>query len=183
MALLLAGRHPDKFAAVSAWVGITDLARWHNQHAGDDYGASLRACCGGKPGESKRVDREYRARSPLTWLAGARDLPVELAAGIYDGHLGSVSIDHTLNAFNLLAAENDVPPIDDATMHQLMTLSMNDLPHLTEDPDLGRKIYLRRQAGLARVTIFEGQHEMVPQAAIAWLSRFPGSKRSESGIE
>ena len=38
-----------------------------------------------------------------------------------------------------------------------------------EDTALGREIHLRRSAGKSRVTIFEGGHESIPKAAIAWL--------------
>ena len=40
------------------------------------------------------------------------------------------------------------------------------------DPALGREIHLRRTAGRARVTIFEGGHEGIGSAAIDWLQRF-----------
>ena len=37
-----------------------------------------------------------------------------------------------------------------------------------EDASFGRKIYLRRTTGAARVTIFEGGHEGIAAAAVAW---------------
>jgi len=41
-----------------------------------------------------------------------------------------------------------------------------------DDPSYGRKKPLfRRQSGKARITIFEGGHEVVQQAAISWLSQ------------
>jgi hypothetical protein len=39
------------------------------------------------------------------------------------------------------------------------------------DASLGRKIYLRRQAAKSRVTIFEGGHEGIAEAAITWLEK------------
>ena len=48
-----------------------------------------------------------------------------------------------------------------------------------QDPTYGRAIYLRRTAGKARVTIFEGGHEDLAEAAAEWLSRHvkqPGQK-------
>ena len=42
-----------------------------------------------------------------------------------------------------------------------------------EDAAFGRTIYLRRTAGKARVTIFEGGHEGIAPAALDWLSRWP----------
>ncbi|MBM3494320.1 MAG: prolyl oligopeptidase, partial [Armatimonadetes bacterium] len=63
MAMLMAGRHPERFAAISAWVGISDLAAWHATHAKGQYGAMLRRVCGGPPGANADVDRQYRERS------------------------------------------------------------------------------------------------------------------------
>jgi len=37
----------------------------------------------------------------------------------------------------------------------------------------GREIFLRRWAGAARVTIFEGGHEDLPVAALDWFRRHP----------
>lgn len=42
---------------------------------------------------------------------------------------------------------------------------------MAEDVELGRKIFLRRRAGPSVVTIFDGGHESLPPAAMAWLSR------------
>jgi hypothetical protein len=38
------------------------------------------------------------------------------------------------------------------------------------DESYGRGIHLRRMAGRSRVTIFEGGHEGIPEAAVAWLA-------------
>ncbi len=179
MALLMAGRHPQRFSAVSAFVGITDLAEWHRFHSKDAkdgvrhrYAQNIEAACGGPPGESEAVDAEYRDRSPLTWLSNAGDLPVDLAAGIHDGKTGSVPFHHTLRAFNLLAAGNGDPQITDAEMAELWEsgeLSQPQLDDQAEDPAFGREIHLRRYTGRNRVSIFEGGHEGLPKAACAWL--------------
>lgn len=171
MALLLAGRAPSPWAAVSAWVPPTDLVSWYALHSGDRYGAMLRAVTGGPPGLSEEVDREYRERSPVHWLDGARGIPVEISAGIRDGHEGSVPISHTLHAFNVLARANGGDPV---TAEEITTLSRPDAPLDTRrpavhDPDLGREVILRRRAGPARVTIFDGGHEGIGEAALTWL--------------
>ena len=71
-ALLMAGRRPELWAGVSAWVPIVDLARWYheNKAMGDKYWREIAASCGGPPGTSERVDQQYRLRSPITWLEG-----------------------------------------------------------------------------------------------------------------
>jgi dipeptidyl aminopeptidase/acylaminoacyl peptidase len=177
MTLLMAGRHPRTWAAASAWVGISDLAAWHARHAGDNYGAMLRKCCGGAPGESAAVDREYRERSPLTHLAGAAQagLPLDIAAGVHDGHQGSVPVRQSLEAFNALAVASGAEPIAEAEITQISRpngrLEKPLESDRAEDPTLGRAIHLRRAAGPSRVTIFEGGHEGIAVAALDWLGK------------
>ena len=55
MTMLMVGRHPQPWAAASAWVGISDLRTWHARHATGKYGLMMRKCCGGKPGDSTEV--------------------------------------------------------------------------------------------------------------------------------
>jgi len=175
MAMLMAGRHPDVWAAASAWVGISDLVAWHRFHADGPYGEMIRKSCGGRPGDSAEVDDEYRERSPLTFLAGAVDLPLDIAAGVHDGHHGSVPIHHSLDAFNVVAKAAGEQSVGDDEIEQLSSetrrLAMPLDSDLAEDRALGRRIYLRRQAAASRVTIFEGDHEGIATAAFDWLAR------------
>ena len=103
MTMLMVGRHPELWAAASAWVGISDLSSWHERHKADNYGAMLRKCCDGRPGDNPAVDEQYRARSPISHLHRAAQVPVDIAAGVHDGHTGSVPIRHSLDAFNAIA--------------------------------------------------------------------------------
>jgi poly(3-hydroxybutyrate) depolymerase len=175
MTMLMAGRHPNVWAAASAWVGISDLAAWHGRHAGDGYGRMLRASCGGAPGDSPEVDEQYRQRSPLTHIHRAAGLPLDIAAGVHDGHSGSVPVRHSLDAFNAIAKAVGAEPVTEGEIQQLSRPNGRlDRPRPSDqvtDPSLGRKIYLRRTAGKSRVTIFEGGHERVVPAAVAWLER------------
>jgi acetyl esterase/lipase len=175
MAMLMAGRYPQRWTAVSAWVGISDLAPWHARHAKSRYGEMLRASCGGAPGESPEVDQQYRLRSPKTWLDRAAEVPLDLAAGVHDGHQGSVPIRHTLDAFNVVAAAQGLPVVTEQEIAQLSRpdgrLERPQPSDQEKDPALGRAIYLRRTAGNARVTIFEGGHERVARAAAEWLAK------------
>jgi pimeloyl-ACP methyl ester carboxylesterase len=177
MSMLMAGRYPERWTAVSAWVGISDLAAWHAKQAQSNYGKMLRACCGGAPGESDQIDRQYRDRSPITWLHRAVDVPLDLAAGVHDGHKGSVPIRQTLEAFNVVAKALGEPLIGEEEIVQLSRPNGRlDDPKpgdTVEDAVLGRAVYLRRNAGKARVTIFEGGHEGISAAALDWLSRWP----------
>lgn len=181
MALLLAGRAPDRWAGISAWVGISDLAAWHAQCKAADrkYYKDLELVCGGPPGTSPGVDEQYGRRSPLTHLSHAKGIPIDISAGIHDGHTGSVPVGQSLTAFNKLADANDRPQ-EKIPVEAIVRIEMDRrIPDTIDngiaagDPlDAGRQhpVLLRRQAGPARLTIFEGGHEGDMPAAIRWLA-------------
>lgn len=183
MTLLMAGTHPERFAAASAWVGISDVAVWHREHVvdgvADKYAKNIVACAGGEPGSSAAVDRSLFERSPINFLANARNLPLDIAAGVQDGHTGSVRIHHSLDAFNVVAITNGDAPITSMEIDQLQRerrLTKPTPQDVAPDPDFaGRAIYLRRTSGKARVTIFEGGHEGIADAACRFLSRYSAS--------
>lgn len=111
MGLHLLIDNPTRWAALSLWVPITDLARWHDEdEAADDgrYWRDVEACCGGPPGPG--TEEEYCKRSPLWRLSSpsVAGVPVDLNAGVRDGHAGAVPIGHTLRAFDALAEANGV---------------------------------------------------------------------------
>src|SRR5690606_2903575 len=106
MAMMMAGRYPERWSAVSSWVGLSDLAAWYHQSVvrGTRYVGALEAVTGGKPGESAEVAEQYRLRSPITWLEAVGDLPIEINAGIHDGHDGNtVPVSQSLHAYNAIA--------------------------------------------------------------------------------
>ena len=179
MTLLMAARHPDVWTAASAWVPISDLVTWHVKHADGRYGEMMRACTGGAPGDSEAVDEEYRKRSPLTWLAdAAEDLPpLDIAAGVRDGHEGSVPIRHSLEAFNAIVEGLGHQGVSEEEIEQLSAgpearLEAPQESDQVEDPAFGRAIYLRRRVDDVRVTIFEGGHETIASGQLDWLERF-----------
>ena len=171
--LLMAGRAPEVWAGVSAWVPITDLRQWYTEckKAGLDYAENIIQSCGGPPGENPAVDQEYRNRSPVTWLGNAKGVTLDINAGIHDGHNGSVPINHSLLAFNEVAHPKDKISSDDI---RFFVEKAQVPPHLKkpitdslygENPPL-----FRRQSGNARITIFDGGHDMVHEAALTWLA-------------
>ncbi|MEZ6048898.1 MAG: hypothetical protein R3C11_25630 [Planctomycetaceae bacterium] len=122
------------------------------------------------------VDAEYKARSPIHHLANARNLPLEISAGIHDGHTGSVEVSHSLRAFNVIAAALDQPQISEDLIETIV--QTEDVPdnvpvvdaHSSIEENYPRAIHLRRSAGPSRVTIFEGGHEGLATAACDWLA-------------
>lgn len=174
MALVMAAHAPERWAAVSAWCPITDLAAWHVEciAANLAYAQDLEAVCGGAPGASDAVNRQYRTRSPLFDLTHAAALPLDINAGLHDGHTGSVPVHHTLDVFNVIAeAQGEVKISADemAALAAEQTLR----PPAEQDETYGRVIHLRRTAGSSRVTIFEGGHEgdALAETACQWLEK------------
>lgn len=177
MSLLMAARHPQRFSAVSPWVGISDLAEWYRFHTLGQptrYARMMSACCGGPPGRSEQTDREYHERSSIHFLQQAVGLPLDINAGVLDGKTGSVPIHHSLRAFNVIAEASGHETIPEREMDLLWERGRLLEPQPgdeTPDPTYGRDILLRRQAGAARVTIFDGTHEALPSAACEWLAQ------------
>ncbi|QDV70610.1 Prolyl oligopeptidase family protein [Rosistilla carotiformis] len=171
-ALLMAGRHPEIWAGVTAWVPISDLTAWYHEcrQAKRHYFNNIAASCGGAPGESPEIDQEYRKRSPLTYLANAKEVPLAMNAGIRDGHEGSVPVSHSLLAFNEVAREEDRLSADEIRYFVKQAKVPAHLQADISDPSYGEKPPLfRRTSGNATVTLFDGGHELIDTAAIAWI--------------
>lgn len=173
--LLMAGRHPELWSAVSSWCPISDVAKWHDfcatcGHDGE-YAEHIRSACGGEPGKDAAVFADAMHRSPVTYLPDAvNKVIVDINTGIHDGHRGSVPVSHALEAFNLLA-----DPADRFTEEEIRWMCDHEaVPgHLRfdgTDPAYGKNIVLcRRQSNLARLTIFEGGHQLLCETAFGFL--------------
>lgn len=173
MTLLAAARMPEVWAAASAWVPVTDLAAWHADSVVRDnkYAREIESVCGGLPGSSREVDAVYESRSVIAWLSNVRPrLPLDINTGIHDGHTGSVPVSHAIRAFNAVAAQaNRIP----AAAIEAMVRDRNipkDMRCAESDPLYGSKpVLLRRTSGSARLTVFEGGHEIIHEAGLTWL--------------
>jgi poly(3-hydroxybutyrate) depolymerase len=178
MAMLVASRFPERWTAVSAWVGISDLVSWYGMHADGQYGRDMRDCFGGAPEASMEIRARYVSRSPLGRLAAAKDVSFDFAAGRDDGHgVNPVPVSQTLAAFNAVAAAGAVA-VSDGEIRQLSAYGgALDHPQPSDtahDPLFARRIFLRRFAGNSRVTIFDGGHEWIPRAVAEWLASHAG---------
>ncbi|MFC2076682.1 alpha/beta hydrolase family protein [candidate division KSB1 bacterium] len=177
MTLLTASTFPEIWAGASAWVPISDLAAWYQESTdrNNRYASEVAASTGGPPGSSAQADEQYRLRSPINYLHQASGLPMDINAGIHDGHTGSVPISHSLNAFNVLAraggfGARTIAPEQIDFMVQNEAVPSGLISETDQDQLYGRDIHLRLSAGPARVTIFEGGHEIIPEAALTWLA-------------
>jgi poly(3-hydroxybutyrate) depolymerase len=177
MALMMVARAPQVWAGVSAWVPIVDLAAWHAESLvrSGKYATLLEQVCGGKPGTAE-TDKQYHARSPIFFLAAAKECAVDINVGIHDGHTGSVPVSHTLRAFNILAEANGCPdkmltPSQITFMTEQQKVPAELDAEKSAEPGRAKPILFRRSAGSVRVTVFDGGHELDAPAACDWLAK------------
>jgi dienelactone hydrolase len=173
MALLMAGRHPEIWAGVSSWCGISDIAAWHGEHLKDglpdEYARDIESALGRAP---LPKDAEAWKRSPLSCLAAAAGVPLDINHGIHDGRKGSVRFTHSLHAWNaVVPREMQLEPDSVRKFYETRQLPPG-WPSAPADPSYGKcRPLFRVTHANTRVTLFEGGHEMVHAAALNWLAR------------
>lgn len=174
-ALRAAAAAPELFAGVSVWGAVTDLRQWHaeTRRLGLHYAGDIEASVGGVPTEGSAAAEECRKRSAMTYIQALKGVPLDLNAGLFDGHggLDIVPVRHTLHAFNALAAPADrLAAADIATMTERRSVP-DHLGPPPEDAAYGKtEVLLRRQSGKARLTVFKAGHVVVYDAGLAWLA-------------
>jgi dipeptidyl aminopeptidase/acylaminoacyl peptidase len=177
MALLLAGRHPDKVTAVAAWGPPYDLISFYRESArsGTHYAGDIINACGGDPTDSEEARQDCLHRSPITHLDTAREeaVPVFIAQGIHDSILAP---SHGAAAFNQLA-----DPDDRFTEEQLESLARGGVPDDISEPVSAETHFgdgdpapvLTRQSASAWLTLFDADHEMAYQPTLRWFADDP----------
>ena len=169
MALLMAGRHPEIWAGVSAWCPISDLTKWCAFHKGNGYGAHIIRNLKGDPRSDAAAAKEAARRSPVTWLARAKGVALDIGTGIHDGHTGSVPISEAFNAYNCVAGSADQVSQKDIEYMVNNEKAPEGTPEF-KDPGYGRlKLHYRKVSGNVRITIFEGGHNILSGYGFAWL--------------
>jgi pimeloyl-ACP methyl ester carboxylesterase len=163
--LLLAARASAIWTAVSSWCPISDVGKWHQQcfEKQRHYWKHIEDACGGNPATDAKAAAEAAYRSPVTYLADAKNKTIiDIGTGIHDGHTGSVPICQAFEAFNLLAEEADRFSPDEIN-HMVETETVPaHLQFQGDDPAYGPyKVLLRRISGNTRITIFEGSHDII----------------------
>lgn len=176
LGLLLAGREPEIWAGVSAWVPISDLNAWYEESRklGTKYVREIAASCGGNPSGPGAAAEECKKRSPVTHLERARGVAIDINHGIRDGRNSAdpVPIGQSLIAFNLLAAPQDRITAEEIQYFTREAKVPDTLRSETTDPaDGGLKVLFRRQSGNARITVFDGAHDKNTEAAFRWLNQ------------
>ncbi len=175
--MLVAAKLPEIWAGVSAWCGISDIAAWHREtsEAGRaNYAKDIESALGGKPGDSEKIDKSAWNRSPLSALANAKGVALDINHGVNDGREGSVPFTHSLHAWNAVVEKSERMkggPIDAFYGTQRVPAELSAFEVEDPVPLFGEKQPLfRKTSGNTRVTIFNGGHEIVHIAALNWLA-------------
>lgn len=90
MALLMAGKCPEYFKAIGAYVPVTDLREFVKQS--NHYRGSVFACCG-------EDEEELLKRSPVNYIDTIAKANLKIFHGKYDS---VVPVSHSINLFNQL---------------------------------------------------------------------------------
>ncbi|HEX3696366.1 MAG TPA: alpha/beta fold hydrolase [Polyangia bacterium] len=175
--LVLAGQHPELWAGVAAWGGIYDVAGWYHEDHGRDvhYRGEIAASCGGVPDAGTPAEAECRKRSPMSFLAqGAGRVPVLIAHGLRDY---TVHPHHALSSYNALADPHDRIEGGDARTIEHRRQIPADLSASSSAPPFdelfqqaGAPLRLARHSRSVTLFLYDGNHDMVYNVALRWLS-------------
>lgn len=172
MSMMMAGTHPEIWAGVSAWCGISDIPAWHADHVkngvADHYAQNIESALGGPPvGE---LLKEGIHRSPLTFLEHAKTVPLDLNHGIHDGRLGSVPFRHSLLAFYQVAET----PLNRDDIFSYYETEQRPTTWAAPQPDAlygSKAVKFRAVSGNARITLFDAGHEILYTPSLNWLAQ------------
>jgi dienelactone hydrolase len=174
-ALILAGRYPDQWSAVSAWVPIYNLNDWYwysiTENPERHYAGNIADSCGGVPRPGTAAARECQKRSPAPYLKDARGTGVRiyLSVGIEDD---IVPPGQALLAFNDLAEEEDR-----FSVKEILYLNQNNsLPdglsgNFSDEnyQAAGKPLLFRRESANVTLSFFAGGHDVLFNPALLWL--------------
>jgi acetyl esterase/lipase len=171
MSLLMAGRAPEIWAGVSAWVPISDIRKWWEQKKGSHYAKHIEKATGGQPDQNPKAAEECVKRSAITYLDKAASVNLDINAGVKDGRGGSVPFTHSLYAFNkVVADEGRLPTEFIETFYETQKLPPTVKEAEVDDLYGNKKVIFRKVYKNTRVTIFKGGHEIIRPAALNWLA-------------
>ncbi len=156
----------------SAWVPISDLTKWYYESIGRDrkYANDIALATTGK--DWKMDVQEAQKRSPLymsTPFEKRINSKLYIYAGIHDGYEGSVPITHSLEMYNKVVGDYNPSAanaiISRESIHQMVTGRF--VPGKKKEKIADRDIHCKKQfEGKIQIVIFEGGHEMLPEAAL-----------------
>ena len=169
LAMYMKSRH--KIRGFSAWAAISDLDAWYKESVErkNKYSAEIIQCIG----DSNSYDAEAaKSRSPLYWETPNKNADLQIYAGIHDGYTGSVPISHSINFYNKLLKDSQekksskyISESDIKTMLETQKIDIESSGKMIGD----REVLYQNASKNVSITIFEGTHEMLTNAALDLL--------------
>lgn len=153
----------------SAWASITDLVAWYGESMNlkNKYAQEILACTDSK---NELNIENARLKSPLymkTPVEKLKNTKLFIFAGVHDGVKGSVPITHAINFYNKVLNDLSVPDKSKyVSENEKQELLKNRRPLENLGSIADRKVCLQKEHGNTRLTIFEGDHEMLTEFAI-----------------
>jgi dienelactone hydrolase len=156
----------------SAWVPISDIAKWYNESIGRNQKYAIEISLV-TTGDSTGIDiQEARRRSPIymdTPVEKRKNSKLYIYAGIHDGYKGPVPITHSLDFYNKVVKDYE-PRFSEHLIHEEtikeLVVSRN-YKSLNKATLSGRDVYYSRHfRDLIEIYIFEGAHEMIVEHAL-----------------
>lgn len=171
--LVAAGRHPEIWAGVAAWVPVFDIPDWYDfnlYYPHRKYIAQIENALGGKPLPETTAATEGKKRSPSTYMQQLKDVPILLAHGINDL---LVPASHSIRAFNILAQPQDTISqehmeyiVKEQAMPESLQGQVANKYFSARDP----KVVFSRTSGNASLYLFVGVHDMAYNPTLLWLN-------------
>jgi hypothetical protein len=154
----------------SAWASISDLIAWYNECRikKSSYAENIWECTESKNGELN--EKVAKQKSPIYWITPINKLSnsaIYIYAGINDGVKGSVPITHSINFYNKLLSDLSVTDsskyVSDKEKSQLLASRgpLGDFGKIS-----GRSVCLIKEFKNVKLTIFDGDHEMLTEFAL-----------------
>ncbi len=172
-ALVAAGKHPNIWAGVVAWVPVFDLVDWYKfsqNYPHRDYNRHIVTACGGEPIPGTDAAAACKQRSPSSYLQNLKGVPVFLAHGTIDV---LVPPDHSVRAFNMLVDSADRIPqwqMDSLVINQEVPGEMeSDGPSKYFGPKDPKVMYTKK-SGVVDLVLYYGVHDMAYNPSLQWLS-------------
>lgn len=175
MSLIMAGRYPDLWAGVAAWVPVYDLTRWYHETKDSkfNYALHIKNACGGVPHPGSKSELECQKRSVSGYLKGAygKNIPIYIATGINDNF---VRPSHSFLAFNDLAddkdriSEEDINYIDSS---RKIPAHFSGIYYDSLYDDVDLPLLYECKSNTVELKIFDGKHDIIFNAGLYWLSK------------
>ena len=168
LAMFMKSRHSVR--KFSAWVPISDLSAWYNESKirENGYAGDILKCTGSE--NNVLNEMIAREKSPLYWNTPKfkiQGTELMIYAGVYDGIQGSVPITQSINFYNKILKDLSVNEKNKFVSFEEKSKLLEFCSPLGEFGVISnRKVCLQKSYKGIKLTIFTGNHEILPEYAL-----------------